>query len=156
MEDDALLRESTIVPIDRSIFGIDEERSPEEPERPYWVDLPMDAEPVRVGRATVRVLSKVESHDATVTIEVSRGPYQDAAPDFDLLGEWPYSTASGAASLYNIDGPLMSFTLKPASAYTVQVWRKGGSTAVAKHAEIVGKVYPIEGLEEYVIRFWAS
>ncbi|MFD3557943.1 hypothetical protein [Streptomyces goshikiensis] len=153
MADDVLVRESIMVPIDRSIFGLDEERSAGEPDRPYWVDLPMDAEPVRVGQAVVRVMSKAESHDASVTIEVRRGPQQDAAPDFELLGQWPYFTASGELGLYNVDGPLFGFTLRPASEYVLRVWRKGGETAAERYAELMGTVFPIEGLEEYVIQF---
>ncbi|MFJ3879135.1 hypothetical protein ACIPW5_16885 [Streptomyces sp. NPDC090077] len=151
MTEAAFLRETIAVPIDRSIFGLDEERSAEEPDRPYWVDLPMDGEPVRVSQSAVRVMSTVESHDATVTIEVRRGPQLDAAPGFELLGQWHYRTVGGEIGLYNIDGPLFSFTLNPKSEYTLRVWRKGGDTATEKHAALVGNVYPIEGLEEYMI-----
>lgn len=156
MTDDALLRETTIVPIDRSIFGLDEDRSSEDQDRPYWVDLPMDSQPVRVGQATVRVMSNVESHEAPVTIEVRRGPRTGAAPDYQLLGEWPYFTASGQVGLYNTDGPLLTFALEPSCLYTLRVYRKGGETAARKHSELMGNVYPIEGLEEYLIQFWTD
>ncbi|MFZ3548806.1 Haze protective factor 1 [Streptomyces sp. 4.24] len=156
MTDDVLARETIIVSIDRSIFGLDEDRGAEEQDRPYWVDLPMDSEPVRVGLGIVRVMSKVGSHEAPVTIEVRRGPHTGAAPDYELLGEWPYLTASGKVGLYNIDGPLFEFELEPARQYTLRVWRKGGETASQKYDELMGNVYPIEGLEEYIIQFWTD
>ncbi|MGW6689191.1 hypothetical protein [Streptomyces sp. NPDC054961] len=153
MSNDAVFRESTTVAIDRSIFGVDEDRSPEELDRPYWVDLSMDSEPVRVGLSTLRVMSLVGTHDALVTVEILREFTAVEVPGFKLLGEWSYQSSTGKAYIFNIDGPVMPFPLEPNRVYTLRVWRRGGETAVQRYSELLGAVFPIEGLEEYVVQF---
>ncbi|MBZ9593508.1 hypothetical protein [Streptomyces yangpuensis] len=158
MSNDAVFRESVAILIDRSVFGVDEDRSSgEAADRPFWVDLPMDREaPVSVGLNTICITSLVGSHEAQVTIEV----YQEQNPadvqGFESLGSWGYRSVSGKASVFNLDGPVLQFPLAPDTEYLLCVWRKGGESAVERHAALLGARSPIAGLEEYVIQFHAA
>ncbi|MFB7900518.1 hypothetical protein ACFC1B_29890, partial [Streptomyces xiamenensis] len=106
MVNDATFRASTPIAIDRSVFGVDEDRSAgEASDRPFWVDLPMNRDvPVSVGLSTMCITTEVGTHDAQVTVEI----YQDLVPadvgGFENLGRWSYRSASGKASVYNLDG----------------------------------------------------
>ncbi|MFF2189915.1 Haze protective factor 1 [Streptomyces sp. NPDC058155] len=141
------------VPIDRSVFGLDEMRRPRDGERPMWVDLPMDGAPVIVGQSAVRFLSNAQSHDALVEVEVCADLPKATGDDFELLGEWPYTSASGDMLLCNLDGPELHFRLAEDSTYLLRVWRKGGDSSAERFDELLGDVFPIIGLEEYRIVF---
>ncbi|MCM2393767.1 Haze protective factor 1 [Streptomyces albipurpureus] len=147
MTGEETIRVTGVVTIDRSIFGLDEMRRPGE-ERPFWAELPVDGTPVRVGQGIAMVTSNAQSHDASVVIEVSP-TVLTLGPEFELLGEWPWVTGAGEQILCNIDGPVLEFRLRANCRYTLRVWRAGGDTADARFKEMMGVVFPIEGLERY-------
>ncbi|MFD5623731.1 hypothetical protein [Streptomyces yangpuensis] len=157
MSNDAVFRESVAIPIDRSVFGVDEDRSGEAVHRPFWVDLPMDREaPVSVGLSTICMTSLVGSHEAQVTIEVYQEQNPADAQGFESLGSWGYRSVSGKASVFNLDGPALQFPLAPDTKYVLRVWRKGGESAVERHVALLGTRSLIVGLEEYLIQFYAA
>ncbi|WP_159396464.1 hypothetical protein [Streptomyces sp. Sge12] len=149
MANDVVFHRSATVAIERSIFGVDENRYPGEADRPYWVDLPMDREePVRVGLSMLRVVSRSGTHDAQVTIEVRHRPSHLNESDFEFLGEWAYRSSSGRACVFNIDGPILPFELEPNSEYRLHIWR---SHAGAR--ELQDSTRSMTEPEEYVIQF---
>ncbi|MGW6862450.1 hypothetical protein [Streptomyces xanthophaeus] len=152
MSDDSPRRETFQLSIDRSIFGIQENRSEDEFSSPSWLDLEVDDVPVRVARGAARFRSLVGTHRALVTIEVGR-THSPPPSGFELIGRERYTTYSGQARLCNINAPYDSFQLARNSEYEFYAWRRGGDTAVARHDEMLGVVYPIEGLEEYLLHF---
>ncbi|OAR24108.1 hypothetical protein A8W25_16770 [Streptomyces sp. ERV7] len=141
--------------IDRSVFGLGEQLRPDEPPRPSWLELPWSDEPVIVEPGAVRILSNAQSHETTVELTLQDGPLWSPGPDLDQLGGWPYVSASGHVILATIDGPemRMRINLRPDARYVLRVWRKGGDTSAARFEELMGKVYPITGLEEYRFLF---
>ncbi|MFD9339571.1 hypothetical protein ACFWBF_35105 [Streptomyces sp. NPDC060028] len=154
MSDDALHKETFQLPIDRSIFGIQEDRSDDELSSPAWLELEMDEVPVRVARGAVRIMSLVGTHRPLVTVEVRKNHREPPLSEFERIGHGHYLTYSGSANFFTIDGPHASFSLTPNGEYELNVWRKGGGeTARERHDELMGRVYPIEGLEEYLIQF---
>lgn len=148
---DETVRMTGAVAIDRSIFGLDEMRRPGE-QRPFWAELPVDGTRVRVGQGVALIVSNAQAHDASVVIEVSP-TVSDPGSDFELLGEWPWVTGTGQQILCNIDGPALEFRLRADSRYTLRVWCAGGDTADARFRELMGVVFPIEGLEKYHFGF---
>ncbi|MEU9014978.1 Haze protective factor 1 [Streptomyces sp. NPDC048479] len=153
MNGEVAIRVAGTVSIDRSIFGLDEIRRPDEEERPFWTDLPMEGPPVEVGSGIARILSSAQSHDASVVVEVRSDLPVDVGAGYEQLGAWPYRTGSGHQMLCTMDGPSLRFRLREDSQYVIYVWRKGGDTAAARFDELGGEVYPIVGLEEYLFVF---
>ncbi|MGW9370383.1 hypothetical protein ACWGVR_10250 [Streptomyces xanthophaeus] len=153
MPDDALHKETFQLSIDRSIFGIQEDRSDDELSSPAWLELEMDEVPVRVTRGAIRIMSLVGTHRPLVTVEVRKSHPVPPPSEFERIGHGRYLTYSGSANFFTIDGPHASFSLAPNGEYELNVWRKGGETARERHDELLGRVYPIEGLEEYLIQF---
>ncbi|WP_329028318.1 Haze protective factor 1 [Streptomyces sp. NBC_00690] len=152
MTGEEAVRVTGVVPIDRSIFGLDEMRRPGE-ERPFWAELPVDGTtPVQVGQGIALIFSNAQTHDASVAIDVSPTPLTPG-PEFELLGEWRWVTGTGEQILCNIDGAVLEFRLRPDSQYTLRVWRAGGDTAEARFRELMGVVFPIDGLEKYHFGF---
>ncbi|MFJ3926469.1 hypothetical protein [Streptomyces sp. NPDC090022] len=153
MSDDALYAATFHLPVDRCIFGIQESRSGEEYSAPAWLELEIDEVPVRMSRGAVRFMSLIGTHSPLITVEIRKNLSKVPSRDFDLIGSGRYLTFSGDATFLTIDGPHASFSLRPYSEYELNVWRKGGDTARERHEELMGTVYPIEGLEEYLIQF---
>ena len=144
---------SGTVSIDRSVFGLDELRREGEPARPFWQELPMDGPAVVVGAGIARVLSNAQAHDAAIAVEVRSTVPDDRGAEGELLGSWSFQTGSGELLVCNLDGPVLTFQLSADSAYMLHVWRRGGAGAAARFAELMGRVYPITGLEEYLLVF---
>ncbi|MEW2084964.1 Haze protective factor 1 [Streptomyces sp. NPDC005283] len=153
MTGDEAIRVSGTVSVDRSIFGLDELRREGEEARPFWTDLPMDGAPVMVGHGIARILSRAQSHDVSVVVEVRGGLPDGPGEGFELLGSWRYRTGSGDQLVCTVDGPALTFRLREDSGYMLHVWRRGGDTAAARFAELMGQVYPVTGLEEYLFAF---
>ncbi|MGW7452795.1 hypothetical protein [Streptomyces sp. NPDC054787] len=153
MPDDALHKETFQLLIDRSIFGIQEERFDDDVSSPAWLELEMDEVPVRIARGTVRIMSLVGTHRPLVTVEVRKSQPAPPPSEFERIGHGRYLTYSGNACFFTIDGPHASFSLARNGEYELNVWRKGGEIARERHDELLGRVYPIEGLEEYLIQF---
>ncbi|UQW99229.1 hypothetical protein [Streptomyces sp. RerS4] len=151
MTNDLLYSTSVNMWIDRSIFGINEAPSADEP-GDIWALMEVDDTPVRVGLGAILFRSTVGRHKSLVTVEVRTA---STCPDqgFESIYHDVYRSRSGKAVLSNIDGPKINFALQSETEYTLSVWRKGGDTAPARHDEMLGVVLPIEGLEEYVIQF---
>ncbi|MEV8321271.1 hypothetical protein AB0Q95_44700 [Streptomyces sp. NPDC059900] len=141
--------------IDRSVLGVDEDRRPDEAERPYWTDLPMDGEPVHVSHATALVRSAAQAHDATVTVELGQSP-SHSDEGCVLLGEWAYQSGSGEAGIYTLDDKELDFTLPSDSQFTLRIWRQGGEIAGKRFRQLMGVEYPITGLEDYRFLFTPS
>lgn len=154
MSDTTLHRETAPIHADRGVFGIQEDRSAYQNAGPSWLEMQMDNVPVRIGHGAVRFRCLVGTHRPTVTIEVSKGKTNPPSEGFELIGSGPYQSLSGEAHFWSFDGgPYLPFTLRPDSVYDLHVWRKGGDTAQARYEELVGVVYPIVGLEEYLVQF---
>ncbi|MER7764983.1 Haze protective factor 1 [Streptomyces sp. NPDC097619] len=141
------------VSVQNSIFGIDEERLDDEPERPFWLDLPMDDEAVRVGPGILRIMSNAQSHDAEVTLSLQQGAQKEVTPDYTFLGRWDFKTGSGTMFVHDLDGPLEEFSLPSDSVLEVRVWRKGGEDAAERYNQSLGQEFPIHDLESYRIVF---
>ncbi|MEW2417211.1 hypothetical protein AB0953_26270 [Streptomyces sp. NPDC046866] len=152
LDDDALYRGVFKLAIDRSFFGIQEDRLDSELSSPAWLELEIDEVPVRVARGAVRIVSLVGTHRPLVAIEI-RKKRPETPSGFKQIGRGCYLTYSGKATLYTLDGPHGSFSLAPNSEYEFIVWRKGQEAAPERHDDLLGRVYPIEGLEEYLIQF---
>ncbi|MCY0939604.1 hypothetical protein [Streptomyces sp. H34-S4] len=152
-DDDPSYTQTLKMLVDRSIFGIEETQS--SPELPYlrWAEMEMDSTPVRIGQGAIRFMSLAGTHYPLITIEVRSKPREPKGSGFELIGQGSYRSASGEASLFNIDGPELDFKLTPDSEYDLRVWRCGGDAASQRYATLLGKVYPIEGIEEYLIQF---
>ncbi|WP_329313981.1 hypothetical protein OG723_19160 [Streptomyces sp. NBC_01278] len=155
MPDDVVYRETINLPIDRMIFGINETApvGGDLSSLRAWTDLDMDSVPVRVSPGAIRFVSLVGTHVALVTIEVWETAPESPASEFELVGRERYRSTSGDASLFTINGPYATFPLRRDTEYMLSVWRKGGDDAQERYDELAGRVYPKEGLEEYVIQF---
>ncbi|NUK24041.1 Haze protective factor 1 [Streptomyces lunaelactis] len=153
MAGDETVRVSGTVSVDRSIFGLDELRREGEEPRAFWTDLPMEGPPLVVGAGVARVLSKAQSHDVSVAVEVRSGRPEGPGEGFELLGSWRYQTGSGEQMVCTMDGPALTFRLREDSGYVLQVWCRGGDTAAARFEELMGQVFPITDLEEYLFVF---
>ncbi|MFE3578986.1 hypothetical protein [Streptomyces vinaceus] len=153
MPDAALFKETAVIRVDRGFFGIQEERSDDQLSTPAWLELSMDDTPVRIARGAVRFVSLVGTHRPKVTVEIRENATQPLDPDFKLIGSGRYQSYSGAAQVWTMDGQYLPFSLTPNAEYDLQVWRKGGDTAQQRFDDLVGVVYPIDGLEEYLIQF---
>ncbi|MFD7026417.1 hypothetical protein ACFWAR_00005 [Streptomyces sp. NPDC059917] len=155
MSNDPVYRVTIQLPVDRSIFGINETAPAGKGFGSLlsWTDLEMDSTPVRVSPGAIRFMSLVGTHEPLVTIEVGENPPVPPASAFELVGHDRYRSTSGDATLYTIDGPHISFILQPDTEYTLRVWRKGREGVQERYDELLGQIYPIVSLEEYVIQF---
>ncbi|MFC0843543.1 Haze protective factor 1 [Streptomyces noboritoensis] len=153
MAEDAVTEVAGTVPVERSVFGLDEMRRPGEPERPFWTELPMGGDPVVVGVSTGRMLSNAPSHEALVELKVRDQPPPRPGPEFVPPREWAYTSGSGQVILCSLDGPELRIDLAADTAYVLRVWRKGGDSAAERFEELAGSVYPVTGLEEYRFLF---
>lgn len=142
--------------LDRGMFAIDQKRRPSEAERPDCWDLEIDfARAVTVGDGTAVFNSDAPSHDVAVTLRCSSQPPSLDA-EFVELGEWLFASYSGDLVFSTTDGPepaLCTRLLDVDREYRLRVWAKGRDTAREAFERLQGEVFPITGLEEYVILF---
>ncbi|MER7348031.1 Haze protective factor 1 [Streptomyces aurantiacus] len=131
-------------------------RRPSEAERSACWELEIDFDrAVTVGDGTLAVNSDAPSHDAAVALRCGR-EHPTPGPEFTELGAWPFTSYSGDLVVSTIDGPepeLCKQLLDADRKYRVRVWAKGRDTARDAFERLQGEVYPITGLEEYVIDF---
>ncbi|WP_240045090.1 Haze protective factor 1 [Streptomyces alboflavus] len=147
---------SAIAHLYRGIFAIDQMRRPSETERPDCWDLEIDfARAVTVGDGTAVFNSDAPSHDVEVTLRCASQP-PPLGGEFVELGEWPFVSYSGDLVFSTTDGPepeLCTRLLEADREYRLRVWAKGRDTAREAFERLQGEVFPITGLEEYVILF---
>ncbi|GGS25920.1 hypothetical protein GCM10010252_76120 [Streptomyces aureoverticillatus] len=142
--------------LDRGMFAIDQKRRPLEAGRPDCWELEIDfASAVTVGDGAAVFNSNAPSHDVVVTLRCAGEPPR-LGGEFVELGGWPFASYSGDLVFSTIDGPepeLCTQLLDADREYRVRAWAKGRDTAREAFERLQGQVFPITGLEEYVILF---